>query len=367
VNLQRDWTAHPPRQVWRRTVGAAWSGFAVSGGRAVTQEQRSDDELVVCYDLVTGAPLWAHSDRTHYHTVIAGEGPRATATIAGQRAFTLGATGILNCLDLGTGRRLWSTNITASSSRSLEWGFSSSPLVDGNRVIVSPGGPNGRSLVAYDTTTGECLWSGGNDRGSYSSPTRVTIHGVAQILIFGASGVAGHDPESGNVLWEHPWPGPNPNVAVPLVLPGDHVLISSGYGKGSALLKIEPGWTARQIWKTVRLKSKFSNLIFRNGHIYGLDDGIMACLDAADGSLKWKDGRYGHGQFILAGDLLLLMAESGHLVLIDPTPDERRELARLKVFDDKTWNPPALAGEYLLLRNDKEAACYRLPVSTSGP
>jgi len=149
-------------------------------------------------------------------------------------------------------------------------------------------------------------------------------------------------------------------------LPDDRVLVSSGYGVGSELIQIRKDsdgkFSAGRIWKSNRLKAKFTNLVYRDGFIYGLDDGIMVCLDAASGDLRWKEGRYGHGQEILVADSLLVAAESGEVILLDPNPQQARELTRFSALNNKTWNPPALAGEYLLVRNDSEAACYKLPL-----
>ncbi len=363
--LARDWKERVPEPLWRRTVGAAWSGFAVAGWFAVTQEQRGEEESVVGYDLRSGQPLWFHADPAHYRTTIAGEGPRATPTLSSNRVFALGATGILNCLDLATGQRIWTLNIIQDNkSRLSEWGASSSPLVTDGLVIVSAGGKNGRSLVAYREATGEFAWGAGHDGAGYSSPAVGTLAGVRQILIFNDGGVAAHALDTGQLLWEYPWPKGHPHVTQPLILPGDQVLVASGYGIGAELLRItqtDP-WSAQRVWKSNRLKPKFANVFHRDGFIYGLDDGILVCLDAAHGSLKWKEGRYGHGQAIFVGPLLLLMAEQGDVVLIEPKPDAPLELTRFSVFKDKTWNPPALAGEYLLVRNDKEAACFRLPI-----
>jgi outer membrane protein assembly factor BamB len=366
--LARDWKAQPPQKLWLQPIGAAWSGFAVRGNYAVTQEQRGEEEMVVAYDLPTGKVLWSHADPAHYNTVIAGDGPRATPTIATNRVYTLGATGILNCLDLESGARLWSQDIIKDNQSSVGgWGVSGSPLVLDQRVIVSAGGSNGRSLVAYDAATGKFVWGGGNGGASYSSPLPTTLAGVRQILIFNANQVAAHDAASGQVLWEYKWPAGHPHIAVPVVLPGDRVLVTSGYGTGSELLQIkktEDGqWSATRLWKSIRLKAKFTNVVYRDGFIYGLDDGILVCLDAADGSLKWKEGRYGHGQVILSDALLLISDEGGDMVLVEPVPGGPRELTRFSALHGKTWNPPALAGEYLVVRNDKEAACYRLPIA----
>jgi outer membrane protein assembly factor BamB len=370
LRLARDWDAHPPREVWRREVGAGWSSFAVTGGIAVTQEQRGPDEMVVAYDLATGEILWTHSDPVRYETTIAGIGPRATPTVADGRVYTLGATGILNALDLVTGEPLWSRDIVADNATgSPQWGRSCSPLVLDDVVVVSAGGSPGRSLVAYDRETGERAWSDGDDFSGYSSPYPTTLAGVPQILIFNRGSVVAHDPGSGQVLWTFPWPAEQPNVAQPLPLPGDRLLVSSGYGIGSKLLRVvsradeggKPALDTELIWESPRLKAKFTNPVFHDGYIYSLDDGTMVCLDPETGERRWKRGRYGHGQVLLVEELLIATTEKGEVVLLEPDPDAHVELGRVKAVDGRLWNTPALAGRYLLVRNDREAVCYELP------
>jgi outer membrane protein assembly factor BamB len=365
--LARDWSSRPPKRVWRQPIGAGWSSFAVADGLAVTQEQRDGDELVVAYDFATGKPRWSHADKARYETVIAGVGPRATPTIAEGRVFAMGATGILNAFDLHTGRRLWSHQVVEENDATLPgWGQACSPLVLDGRVIVSTGGGNGRSLVAYDSATGERMWSGGRDHSSYSSPRLVTLLGRPQVVVFNEGTVAGHDPATGVVLWEQAFPKDQPNVAPPLPLPGDRLLVSAGYGIGSKVYAFagQDDGTAvpSLVWESPRLKSKFANLILHDGFVYGLDDGVLTCLDPATGERRWKGGRYGHGQLLLVAALLLVQTEEGEIVLVEPTPEEHRELTRFPVLDGKTWNPPALSGARLLVRNDREAALYDLPV-----
>ena len=367
--LGRNWKDDPPQRLWLQPVGTAWSGFAVAGNRAITQEQRGEEEAVVCYELCSGATLWSHSYAAHYQSSLAGEGPRATPTITSNRVYALGSTGILNCLSLESGKLIWLKDIVQDNQSEVnEWGVSCSPLLIDDKVVISAGGRNNRSLVAYKAETGDFIWAGGTDGAGYSSPFLATLAGAPQILIFNSGGVAAHDPGDGKVLWKYHWPGGHPHVSTPIVLPDDRVLVSSGYGVGSELLKIkkspEGKFTASRIWKSNRLKAKFTNLIYHEGFIYGLDDGIMACLDASNGDLKWTEGRYGHGQEILVADALLVTAESGEVILLDPNPQQPRELTRFAALKNKTWNPPALAGEYLLVRNDKEAACYKLPLLT---
>lgn len=371
VRLERDWNAHPPRVVWRRPVGAAWSGFAIAHGRAFTQESRGENECITCYDLLSGEPIWVHAYPASFQseTTIGGEGPRATPTIAGGRVYAMGATGILTCVDEGSGELLWSRNVVEENeSRVPSWGKSCSPWVVGERVIVSAGGKKGRSLVAYHVATGERLWSGGDARSGYSSPFPTTLGGAQQVITFNSDCVAGHDLETGNLLWQHPWINEHPNVAQPLVIGGSRILVSSGYGVGAALLEIQhsptANWQVSEVWRERTLKSKFANMILRGEHVFGLDDGILVCLRLADGQRTWKGGRYGHGQMLLVEDLLLVQTESGDVALVEASADSHRELGRTAPLSNKTWNHAALRPPYLLVRNHKEAVCLELTLET---
>jgi outer membrane protein assembly factor BamB len=375
VGLARDWDAEPPKEVWRIKVGEGWSSFAVVGEIAVTQEQRGEEELVVAYALKTGEPLWSHSDTARFSKTIGGTGPRATPTIFDGRVYTVGATGLVNALDLASGEELWSHDLVAEhQGRIPEWGLAGSPLIVGNQVIVGAGGAGGNSLVAYDRIDGRLLWSVGEDAVGYSSPMLVELAGRRQIVMLNEGSVVGRDAEDGTELWREPWPPQQPNVAQPIPLPGDRLLVSSGYGIGATLFALstdrEPeeeetlgDVTVEQVWRSPRLKLKFTQAVEYEGYLYGLDDGVLVSLDPATGERMWKRGRYGHGQVLLVGDLLLVLTEDGELVLIDPNPEELTELHTVRVLDSKTWNTPALAGKYLLVRNDQEAACFELPLS----
>jgi outer membrane protein assembly factor BamB len=364
--LAHDWEARPPRELWRRKVGEGWSAFAVVGNAAVTQEQRGDEEVVVRYGLESGEQIWVHADRAPFNTTVGGKGPRATPTIVDGSVYTLGATGILNRLDLESGGRVWSRDVLEDNDAGKpDWGMASSPLVVGDLVVVQLG-RRGRSLAAYDRHTGELAWRAGVDRGSYSTPTFATVAGRKQILIVNQASVAGHDLVTGEILWQEAWPQSAGEKVTPCLQIGeDRLLVSAGYGLGSRLLRIVPAgrsFTVEQLWRSPRLKSKFAPMVLHNGVVYGLDDGVLVSLDPETGERNWKGGRYGHGQMILVGDLLLIQAENGEVVLVEATPERHRELARLSALDGKTWNPPALSGRLLLVRNNREAACYRLPV-----
>ncbi len=363
----RDWTARPPEVVWRREVGAAWSGFSVAGRRAITQEQLGADEAIVCYDILTGSVLWVHRDKVRYDHPVAGVGPRATPTIEGDRVYTQGSTGLLHCLSLETGEEIWSVDIIESNDAVIhEWGVAGSPLIVDDKIVVSVGGEDDRSLVAYSKKDGKLLWGKGAQPAQWSSPFRCTLAGIDQILIFNTTEMTAHDATTGDILWSYEWKANHPHVCLPVILDGDRVFLSTGYGTGCQLIQIakddKAAFTATRIWRSRAMKAKFTNVIEKDGYIYGLDDGIMACIDTKRGRRQWKQGRYGHGQILLVGDVLLIMTEAGEVVLLDPMPDEARELARFEVFTDKTWNPPTVAGRYVLVRNDREAVCLRLPI-----
>ncbi|WP_372367504.1 PQQ-binding-like beta-propeller repeat protein [Candidatus Uabimicrobium sp. HlEnr_7] len=366
IKLERDWKKNPPKLVWQRSVGLGWSAFAVKGKFAVTQEQHDEKEMVVCYELDSGKVKWTHEDTVRHTTSQGGVGPRATPTINDKFVYTLGATGILNCLQLDDGKKIWSVDVVEVNDAELpQWGKSCSPLVLNNLVVVSAGGTNNNSLVAYDKTTGKFVWGGGTDSSSYSSPDIFTIQGVQQILIFNRHTVASHNPKNGNVLWEHPWSKRgSANIAQPIVV-GNQVLFASSYGIGSKLFNIslnDNKFTAEIEWKSKRMKPKFANMIYQDGYVYGLDSGVLGCIDFKTGKRMWRNGRYGHGQVIQVDDLFIVHAEAGYLALVEVNSKEFKELCQFPTLEEKSWNPPALAGNYLLVRNHRKAVCYELPI-----
>jgi outer membrane protein assembly factor BamB len=370
TDLVTDWQQRSPRELWRQPIGEGWSGFAVVGPHAVTQEQRGEHELVSCYERTTGRLIWVHSDTAKHDDPLGGPGPRATPTIVRGRVFALGATGLLNALDLGSGELLWSVDIMSDNGASPPpYGIAASPLVLGDLVIVPAGGPGGRSLVAYEFESGTRVWSGGSHPAAYSSPLFATLAGRGQIVLLNGSHLVGHAASDGSLLWQYDWPGGTENVSQPVILPGNRIFLSTGYGVGGKSFHVSDAAGSLEIdleWESTALKAKFTNVVHRDGYLYGLDDGIMACVDAQTGERVWKRGRYGHGQVILVDDVLLIQAESGVVALVQATPDGHRELARLDALEGKTWNSPALAGHHLLVRNDREAACYELETIANG-
>ncbi|MHB9077255.1 MAG: outer membrane protein assembly factor BamB family protein [Pirellulaceae bacterium] len=382
VELERDWVAHPPRLLWRQPIGAGWSGFSAVNGFAMTLEQRGDQELVTCYEVATGNPCWSHAVTARHETIAGGVGPRSTPTIDEGLVYALGATGVLRCLDGRSGTPLWQDDILQrygvtpeQDLRAVMWGRSASPLVVGDLLIVPFGGPVGgpcASLAAYDKLTGELRWKCGEWQVSYASPTLANLCGTPQVVIVNEATVSGHRPEDGSVWWSFPWPGgsaSNASVSQAVAVSDNRVLLSKDYGIGSALIELTAvpagPWLVRELWaKPGVLKTKFTNVVIRDGFAYGLSDGILECVEIETGERRWKErrgGNFGHGQILLVGDVLLVQAESGEVVMLEANANKLVELGRFAALSDQTWNNLCLYGPYLLVRNAVEAACYELP------
>ena len=360
--IATDWSASPPVELWRRPIGPGWSSFAVRGKVLYTQEQRGDDEIVASYDVSTGKPVWKHRDAARFWESNGGAGPRGTPTLSNGRVYTFGATGILNALDAGDGTVVWSRNSGSDTGTEVPgWGFSSSPLVVGDVVLVAAEG----KLAAYDLATGKPRWYGPNGGGGYSSPHLLTIDGVTQVLLMSGNGAISVAPADGTVLWKHPGSWGAPIVQPALTVDGDLLFGTGGGIERVAVTHGPGGWTATQRWTSNGLKPYFNDFVVHEGHAFGFDGSILACIDLADGKRKWKGGRYGNGQLVLLPDqdLLLVVSEKGEVALVGATPDQFTELARLPAIEGKTWNHPVLAGDVLLVRNGEEMVAFRLPVA----
>lgn len=369
VQIKTDWSQSPPVEMWRRPVGPGWSSFSVRGDVMYTQEQRGDDEIVACYRVSTGEPIWRHRDSIRFYESNGGAGPRGTPTIDGNRVFAMGATGRLNALDANTGKVVWSHDTIGDTKREVPmWGISSSPLIVDDLVIVSVYG----TLAGYEKATGKLRWTGPTHGGSYSSPQLVTEDGVRQVLILSSPGVVSVDPRDGSELWTHKWEGGA--IVQPAVTDEGDILINAMAatgGMGTRRLAIKhtaDGWQAEERWTTNGLKPYFNDLVIHNGYAYGFDGNILSCIDLADGKRKWKGGRYGNGQLVLLADqdVLLVMSEDGELALVGATPDQFKEIARVPALNAKTWNHPVIVGDVLLVRNGEEMAAFRLSLADRG-
>lgn len=362
VKIKTDWSASPPVQMWRRPVGPGWSSFAVNGDLVYTQEQRGDNEVVACYKASTGQPVWTHSDKARFFESNAGAGPRGTPTLSNGRVYSFGATGILNVLDGRNGAVVWSRNVAQeTNTKTPFWGFSSSPLVVGDVVIVAAAG----QLVAYEIAKGDRRWVGPAGGGSYSSPHLVTIDGVAQVLLTSDGRLTSVALADGKQLWQHQWAA-NSIVQPALTSDGNVLVTSQEAGiRRIALANNGGAWTIAERWTSNGLKPYFNDFVVHKGHAFGFDGRILSCVDLNDGQRKWKGGRYGNGQLVLLPDqdLLLVLSEEGELALVKAASDQFTELAKFTAMQRKTWNHPVLVGDVLLVRNAEEMAAFRLPLA----
>ena len=369
VRIATDWSQSPPKELWRRPIGPGWSSFAVRGDLVYTQEQRGESEAVSCYRLATGEPVWRHGDAVRFTESEGGVGPRATPTLGDGRVYSFGATGRLNALDATSGAVVWSRDAAAETGvETPGWGFAGSPLVVGDLVIVAASG----RLAAYDAATGHPRWLGPEGGAGYSSPHLATFAGVAQVLLLRGSRSTSVAAADGTLLWEHRGE-PGVSILQPSLTADGDVLVAGGDAMGGtgirrlAVAHGPAGWTASERWISKGLKPYFNDFVVHEGHAYGFDGSILSCIDLADGTRKWKGGRYGHGQLVLLPDqdLLLVLSEEGELALVGATPGQFTELARVPAIQGKTWNHPVLAGDILLVRNGEEMAAFRLSRSGS--
>jgi len=357
--IETNWDNNPPVELWRSPVGPGCSSFAVVDDLVFTQEQRETYEAVTCYELSTGKPIWAYTYEARFWDSHAGVGPRSTPALDTGRVFTLGATGILNALELSNGHLIWSRDAAADAKAELPgWGFAGSPLIMDDMVLVAVGG----TLVAYDKQSGTVRWTGPDGGPGYSSPQLLTIDGITQVVLPGGNGVSGFEPSTGNVLWEYE--NPEERIVQPGLTGNGQILLSTRNGTALRCLAVQQqqdDWSVTEEWVSNRLKPNFNDYVIHKGFAYGFDGMSLSCMDLQDGSRMWKSGNYG-GQILLLADqdLLLVLSEKGELSLIRAQPEHFTELARTPVIEGKTWNHPALAGNILLVRNSREMAAFML-------
>lgn len=359
-----QWPAGGLSPLWKQPIGLGWASFVVADGRAYTIEQRRRQEVVAAYDVSNGREVWTQGWDAEYADTT-GDGPRATPTWDDGRIYALGATGELRCLDAKTGGVVWGKNILSDNDASnLSWAMAASPLIVDDKVIVLPGGNANKSVVAYNKMTGAPVWKSQSDPQAYVSPMLVTLAGRRQIIVVSSSRILGLVPEDGSLLWSYIWnTDMGINVSQPIMVDNNRFFISAGYGKGAALVEVTgsgKNFSARAVWENINMKNKFNSSVLHEGYIYGLDEGILTCLDVKTGDRKWKGGRYGYGQVLLASGHLIVSSDSGELALVKASPEQYTEVARFSALEGKTWNYPAIAGGRLLVRNSNQMAAYNI-------
>ena len=377
-------------RMWKRTIGAGWSGIVAANDVAFTMQQNGEYETVQCFEIESGLVCWEYKHQRRHDDDLGGVGPRGTPTIDGDKLYAQGANGLLVCLSAADGSLIWEKDLSKLLSIPLEegkttrgeayqtekfnvaWGRSCSPLIVDDMVVVAGGGPIGGtqvSLIAFHKLSGDEKWRGGDSPIGYSSPILMTLDGVRQIVTVNESTVAGYESANGKELWRFDQPGhsdSDANTSQPVQVGSNQVLTSKGYGLGGQLIEVNfenTSWTAKQVWPSQRvLKTKLTSSIVHNGHVYAISDGILECVDVTNGERIWKAGRYGHGQLLLVGDTLLVHSENGFLATVPATPEGYSELGRFDTVSGVCWNTICLYKDFVLVRSDTEAACFRLPV-----
>jgi len=361
IRINTDWAASPPEEIWRRPVGPGCSSFAIKGDLLYTQEQLGENETVSCYSLSTGNPVWKHGDKARFEESHAGPGPRSTPTIAGNHVYTLGATGILNVLDANNGSVLWSRNASSDANVKVPaWGFTSSPLVTGNTVIVALAG----KMAAYDITTGDPVWFGPDGGSGYSSPQLFNLNGEEQVVFMSKQGSLSIEPGSGKKLWEYKWEIQD-RILQPSHIEGNDLLLSGEIKsiRRVSVKKEAEGYKIEELWESSDYKVNFNDFIILKGYAYAFDGPYLTCLDLKDGKRMWRGDRYRGFMILLEDqDLLLILTEKGEVALVSAVPEKFTELAKIRALKAKTWSHPVIAGNILVVRNHEEMVAYRLDV-----
>jgi outer membrane protein assembly factor BamB len=365
-------------------IGRGFSSVAVAGGRLYTMDEQTVAEsgaaaprhleAVVCLDAATGREIWRFSYPNHYDERF-GSGPRSTPTVDSNLVFAVGPTGIFHCLRADTGAMVWRHDLVEEfHSRSLQYGVSFSPLVEGDLVYTMPGGPDGGAIAAFHKRTGARAWKALDDPVGYSSPIAVTAAGVRQILFFTNTALVSVAPADGREYWRFPWKTDGGfNIATPLAF-GNYVFISSGYGKGCALLEItaeaDGALHAASVYEHNRMRNHFASSVRHDDHLYGFDQMDLVCMSVRTGAVIWREKsgrRFGKGSLLVADGHLIILGEDGTLVLAAATPAGYVEKAAHRLAPNKFWTVPALAGGKLYVRNESQIFCLSLGQEGAAP
>lgn len=364
TGLLKTWPASGPKVLWRAASGEGYAGISVSNGRAFTMYSDGSHEVVVCLDAGAGKELWRYKASPVFRND-QGDGTRSTPTVDGDLVFTLSANGMLTALNTATGAKVWQHQIRDEfGGRVPTWGISTTPLVEGDKLIVDVGGRSGHSVIAFNKKNGSIIWKSETDIPGYSAPIAVNVNGVRQILVFTGSGLASFSPANGKRFWHFPWETSyDVNAATPVFIAPDKVFISSGYGVGGALLQISGSngsSSVNQVWKSREMKNHFSSSIFYQNHLYGFDDAFLTCLDVATGKPKWQQRGFQKGSLLFADGHLIVLGERGLLALVEASPEGYKEKAQFQVLQGKCWTMPTLANGKLYVRNQREMLCLEV-------
>ena len=358
----KNWPKEGPKVLWHIPFGNGYSGISIAQGKVYTMAAEGDDEFVICLDVSNGEEVWRFRSGAKF-TESRGDGPRSMPTVHGDSVFALGAEGKLYALNAHDGTQLWSHDFVEEfDSKIPTWGFSSSPLIEDDLILVEAGGKDGKSIVAFEKKSGDVVWTTHTDPVGYSSPIAIDFGGVRQIIFLTSKTLLSLAPENGHIYWKYPWPE-GINIATPIFIPDDKIFISASYDKGAVLLKMitdEDGIGIEEVWKSRVMKNHFNSSVLQGDYLYGFDNAILTCIEVNTGEEQWQQRGFEKGSLLLADGYLIILGEKGKLALVEANPSEYREKALFQLFDDKCWTVPTLAGGRLYLRNQKEMVCLDL-------
>jgi len=361
--LAASWPTSGPKLLWKsESLGAGYASYSFSDGRIITQGQADGRQFVIALNEADGKQLWRTDSGTAF-SERRGNGPRGTPTIDGERVYAENGQGVLVCLNAADGKKLWSIDLLKTFGASnIRWGMSESPLVDGEKLIVQPGGTKA-SIVALNKADGSVIWKSGSDRAGYSSVIVVEAAGVRQYITLTASAAVGVRASDGKELWRYgKVSNRTANVATP-VFHNDHVFVSSDYGTGCALLKLRAegdGVVAEEVYFNRDMKNHYSSSVLIGDYLYGYSSRILTCMQLGTGEVLWRDRSVGKGQVIVADGKLYLLGEDGVVGLAVPEPGGYREISRFDIGRGNfpTWTLPAISGSKLYLRDQEMLSCY---------
>ena len=362
IGLLASWPTGGPHLDWKaQGLGEGFSGPAVVGDRLFLEAQQGPQQFVLAYDVATGKQLWKTPTGRSFSEEH-GNGPRGTTTVDGDRLYAISTDGTLVCLQTATGNKVWSLNFTERfGGRMPRWSYSESPLVDGDRLIVTPGGP-GAAVVALNKNTGDLIWKSQDDRPAYSSAILFNVDGTRALALLTAEAAIGLDAKDGTLLWRFPKVANRvANIATPVVYDG-YVFFSSDYGTGCLLLKPTPDGKTAEVYFNRDMRNHYTTTVLVGEYLYGFSSEILTAMEFKTGKVAWRDRSVGKGNCIYADQRLYCMGEDGAVGLIEPTPAAYREISRFEIPRGpfNTWTPPVLANGKLYLREQDHLYCYNV-------
>lgn len=361
TGIIKGWSEDGPKILWRAPSGDGYSGISISNGRVYTAFGQNAHEFMVCLDADSGEEIWRYRMDSKFSNQF-GHGSRSTPTVDGDMVYGLSAQGMLVALDAVKGTEVWKHDLRKEYGGKVPtWGVSTSPLVEGDLLLVDVGGKDDYGFVAFNKENGKVAWQTKTDIPGYSAPIAITVNGLRQILCFTGNSLISVDPSSGKEYWSYPWrTSYDVNAATPIFIAPDKVFISSGYNVGGAVLKMKAAngsVNVEEIWKSKVMRNHFSTSLLVDNHLYGFDEGTLKCVDINTREEKWAQRGLGKGSLIYADGQLIVLSERGKLLLIEATPLEYRERASAQVLRGRCWTVPTLVGGKLFIRNQKELLC----------